>query len=650
MFARCLALVLSLTLALPLPAGADELFRAPAPDWAELLPVPAATDSLRAGSRGGVMRLMSDRQVLWSGEEVFTFTREVTEVTDPGGVGVAAAITVGFDPAFETVTLTHLDVIRAGQVIAHGDIPATLLGPPAGQGGGMTDAGADTGLTAALRVPGLQVGDIVDVGLLRRSLPRFPGDNRGGSHRIDQDVPVGVARLVLNWPADWPTYFSGWPARVAYAAAAGPDGTLRHTWTSRDHAAPPAPAAAPPGWSGALVLEWSADPDWSGIAAALADHYLQPYSLGAWDSRVEEIRARHATDAERAIAALRMVQDDLRTTGRPVGAGGLSARAPAEVIAAGVGDGKDKALLLRTMLDRLGIRAWVALTHRTDGPALNGRKPRAEAFDHAIVTFRVDGMTYWADPALTHQGGDIWTMVPPDYGFALPLDGPNRQALEPIPQAYTMQESRTVTEDYAFGLAGVHLSAITTFSGRSADDYRRVLADTPRPQIEADFRDHYAGLYPGLRQIAPLEVSDDRAYNTITLTARYFLPSPDLWAGGLIRSFPFTAPDFTADLPAAVEAGRVAPVWFGPLASYSHAVIISGTPIAFRPPAQVFVANEAWSYGFDAWEGEAGGMSMNWSFNRLRRDLPAAEAAPALADAQAVTASTFFTWNLRAAE
>lgn len=644
MFARLLVLVL--TLALPAPAMADELFRAPAPDWVEILPVPEASAALRAQARGGVLHRLADTQVIWSGEEVFTFSRRVIEATGDAGPGALASIRIDHDPAFQTVTLTHLDVIRAGRVIPLASTPATILRRGTQPGAGTIDGR----LTASLRLPDLRAGDLVDYGYVRRSLPRFSGDNRGDSLRIDADVPAGMTRLVLNWPAGWPTYFSGWPARVAFATAAGPDGTVRHVWTARDHAAPPVPEAAPPGWSGGLVLEWSADPDWSGIAAALSDHYLRPYSLGAWDARVERIRTEHPTDAGRAVAALRMVQDELRPAGLPFGTGGLFARAPDEVIAAGSGDGKEKALLLRAMLDRLGIPAWVALTHRTDGHGLKGRRPGIGAFDHAIVKFEVDGTTHWADPSLTRQGGDIWTMVPPDYGHALPLDGPNRQALEPIPATFSMLQTRTVTQDFAFSLAGVHLSVITTLSGRSADDTRRALAATPPAQIEADRRGALEGIYPGLRQIAPIEIGDDLAYNTITLTERYFLPSPDLWAGNLIGAFPFRTPDFTAGLPATVDEGRTAPVWFGPPASETHTILISGTPVALHPPDPVYRANAAWSYSFDAWADEAGGLSMNWSFNRQKGALPAAEAAQALADAQAVTDGSLITWNLRVAE
>ncbi len=648
MFARILSLAVltALLLAAPAPrAVAQEVFRAPAPAWVEDVPVPPASGRLRATSADGVIYLLADRQIAWSGEEMFTWDRTVTEVTDPAGLDRAAGIVIAFDPAVETVTLTHLRVLRAGQVIDAGATPATVMRRATGPDDGVIDGT----LTASLRVPDLRVGDVVDYAVLRRSLPRFPGDNRGGSYRIDADAAVGLSRLSLDWPAGWPTYFTGWPARVSYTTEARPDGVVRHVWTATDAVAPPVPEAAPPGWTGALVLQWSADPDWSPVAAALTDPYLQPYPLGTWDARVEQIRAGFATDAERAIAALRMVQDDLRSVSLPLEAGGLTARAPAEVVASGFGDGKDKALLFRTMLDRLGIAARVALTDRDEGRALNGQKPRMGAFDHAIVRFEIDGTTFWADPSVTQQGGDLWNMVPPDYGYTLPLDGPNRQALEPIPAAWTMQESLSVTEDFAFGLAGVHLSVITTFAGRSADDYRRALSLTPRGTIEADLLDARAARYPGLRQAAVPEVIDDRTYNSLTLVESYFLPAPDLYAGDLIGNFPFAAPDFTAGLPASVDPDRAAPVWFGPLADISHTITVTGAPFALMPPDPQYLSNAAWSYAFEAWQDDPRGLSMNWSFNRLKTDLPAREAGPALADVQAVTDGTTLTWDLRAA-
>lgn len=628
MFARILT---ALAICLAQPAAADDLFRAPAPPWVDEVAVPDA-----GISADGIVRLLIDRQFAWQGEELFLHQRTVSRVTEGLGDDVLATRVPSFDPTFETLTLTRLRVLRDGAVIDPGAVSAVIDPDIAPH-------------TVTVEVSDLQVGDTVDIGLLRRSLPRMAGDNRGGVVLLEEPSPVALSRLVLNWPAGWPTYFSGWPSKVSYVAEPGADGTTRHVWTARDAQAPQVPEAAPPGWDGALKIEWSADADWSGIAAALSDHYLQARPLGAWEERVEALRTRYFTDAERAMAALRMVQDEVATVDRPLAAGGFLARSPADVVAEGAGDSKDKALLFHAMLNRLGIESRVALADRDRGHELLSRKPALSAFDGAIVSFDVDDTRVWADPALTHQGGDVWTHVSPDYGYALPLDGPNRQAVEEIPTSWSSSENRSIYESFDFGWAGVHLTVSTTLSGRSADDMRAKLAVMSQDALSDGLLAHYAGVYPGLRRIAAMDVMDDRMYNSISLTEYYFLPATALYGTDLIATFYLGTPDLALEVPSAVEAGRTAPIWLGPVGTYSHNVSITGAPIDFAAPEPVYYSDDAYSYSFEGWPGEPGAMTLTWSFSLNQSEVAPRDAGPVLEGVAAVADNAWFTWDLRAA-
>jgi Domain of Unknown Function with PDB structure (DUF3857) len=632
-----LALILTI-----LPLSAQELFRGDAPDWVQPATLPVADDDLTALAEYGIFYLLSDQQVAWQGGERFAYQRTATLVTDRAGLEEAAAVSIDFDPAFEAVTLTQLHVIRAGKVIDHKDLTAEMFRREEGLEYGVIDGS----LTAFLQIPDLRVGDVVDLAYVRRTLPMVEGDNRGGRADLEYSVPVAQSRVILNWPTDWPTYFSGWPQRVEYSQTPY-DGGMRHQWVRLNHVPAEIEDNTPVEHDTDATIRYSADADWSGIAAGLTPYYMADYPLGkAWDDKVNAIRNEYFSDAERAIAALRLVQDEVRYVSLSVGAGGIFARKPEEVTASGFGDCKDKALLLRIMLDRLGIEAYVALTDIDEGYGLPRVKPYLGAFDHAILRVTVDDYDYWMDPTLSHQGGDLYSIAAPDYGFALPLKG-DQQSLEAILVWPDRQWLRWSEERYHFTLPGVFLGVTTTFTGAAADDFRARLANTPKRDIAADYLDYYAELYPGLRQLLPLGVSDDMVMNQVTVEERYFLPTPSLSENGLREDFGFGAEDFADNLPDAQAGPRVAPMFAGAVASYSHTVTITNAPINFTPPEPVSRDNAAFDFYFEGWETDYGGMTMQWSYNRKNPVVRADDVAGVLADAQTVEDNSWFTWDLR---
>jgi hypothetical protein len=618
------------------PASADDLFRGPAPDWAERLPLPEMTEAVLTASATGPVRIIEDTQIAWQGGEVFTYTRSAVAAgeTDP-------TVTFTYDPAFETVMLTHLELIRDGVVTDAVDTPATVQ-PVQTEAEGAVPTGA---VVVTLTLPDLQPGEVLDYAVLRRRLPAFDGDGRGGSAMIEGAFPVVQSRLVLNWPADWPTYFSGWPARIAYAQAPA-DGIVRHEWTRLDYVPPATVDFTPPGWTQNLSVEWSADPGWAPIAAALSDHYAQTFPMGPWQDRIDGLLSDNRTDGERLIDVIGMVQDEIGTLDLPLHSNAYMARKPAEVIAAGAGDSKDKALLLRAMLDRLGIPATVALASTTDGASLNGRKPRVDLFDRAIVKVTVEGFDLWVDPTLPRQYSDIYSFVSADYGDVLPLDGPNREVLESIPASYATLASLTVNEDYAFNLVGLYLTFTSSATGTAADPLRRAVQGDGQAAEQARLFDLRRERFPGLRSIAPIEVYDDPTYNSISVTERYVLTAPDLYDSGILDGLSISAGDIAATLPTFIAPDRTAPVWLGETESVYYTVSISGAPGSLTPPEPVYLTTDAYSFSRDSWASDPGGMSISWTYTLNQSTLDASAALDVPLDAAMIARSTELTLDL----
>jgi transglutaminase-like putative cysteine protease len=626
------------------PATAQEVFTGPNPNWVTVMDLPEPTPALRDQTEDGVLFLLSDEQVTWQGDEKLTYYRAATLVTDRYGLESAATLQFGFDPAFESLTLTRVAVIRDGQIIDHTeDVKADILRRETQ----LEDGILDGNLTALVLVPDLRVGDVIDYSYLRRTLPIIDVANRSGIAYMEYDVPVVLTRVTVDWPESWPIYISGWPERVEYTQIPG-EGVTRHEWTRRDHVPVVTEDMVPPGYSESVAIEYTALPDWSGIAASLSEYYMASYPLGPeWDTKLRTIQTTYTTDHERVIAALRAVQDEVRYVSLSIGDGGLLARLPDVTAASGFGDCKDKALLLRTMLDKMGIEAYVALTDLDEGHGLAEVKPALWSFDHAIVKVIVDDTVYWMDPTASHEGGDLFSAATPDYGYALPLTGPSQQQLEPIDVGYTSTWSSSVDEVYDFSLLGAYFTVTTTWEGPAANSFRQERGASSATRISQDYLEYYAVKYPGIRLLSPIEVTDDLLANRMTVVERYLIPTPALYENGMREDFEFAAQDYTEGLPLPTLNPRVAPLDLGAPANYFHRVSVYDAPITFTLPDAASVYNDAFSFSFYAYGGEDGSMTLEWSHNAANRIIAADAVEQILKDAQVVADNAWFTWDLR---
>ncbi|MNX82841.1 Beta-barrel assembly-enhancing protease [compost metagenome] len=97
------------------------------------------------------------------------------------------------------------------------------------------------------------------------------------------------------------------------------------------------------------------------------------------------------------MAALRLVEDEVRYLAILMGEGGWVPTGAEEVWRLRQGDCKGKTVLLLALLRGLGIPADAALVSTTDGDSLAEGLPRLHAFDHVLVRAELDGEEYWLD-------------------------------------------------------------------------------------------------------------------------------------------------------------------------------------------------------------------------------------------------------------
>ena len=136
--------------------------------------------------------------------------------------------------------------------------------------------------------------------------------------------------------------------------------------------------------------------------------YRVPASLDRpLQSVVERIARAEPSPAGRMLAALRLVQGEVRYLGVEIGQNSHAPNPPALVFARRFGDCKDKTLLTLTLLQHLGIEARAALVNTDLQRGVADQLPNPGAFDHVLVRAHVDGKTWWIDPTRRVQNADL---------------------------------------------------------------------------------------------------------------------------------------------------------------------------------------------------------------------------------------------------
>ena len=621
-------------------AAAGEFRKADAPAWAEDLAIPPEIPAQRSQSPDGIYFLLSDDQITWQGPDKLSYSRTVTKVIERAGLERAAAISSDFAPEFEDLTLVRLNVIRDGKVIAWRDkLKEDIFRRETRLESGIIDGT----LTVFLQLPDLKVGDTVDVIWLHRSAPVIKGAGQAVYEYLDYRVPVAETRVVVHWPSGVPLNVAALPDRIEHTATPE-SGGQRLEWRLLNAMPNKIEDNTPVEDDPDAAVRISADADWTRFSSLLAKYYEADYPLPPeWLARLDALKSQPDEDA--AIAALRMVQDDIRYVSLSVGAGGIYARPPSEVITSGFGDCKDKALLYRVMLHHLGIDAAVALTDVNRGYALTNELPQANVFDHAIVQVRLDGKTYWADATASYEGGDFTTGAQPDFGFALPLRAKGQAFLEPL--AVTPERSSSfITETFRFTVLGVFLDVQSEYRRDAANWKRQEFAVKTAQEISDGYFDYYRGHYPGLRMAQPVTVQDDRDRNIFATREMYFLSRTALAEPDLLADFRFGAEDFTSDLPRSPDGARIRPMTVGGAKSTRFVTRVVNGPIDFNPPPPVHLQNAGFEFDFNGTATPGGNMELEWMFRRTGAPVAAKDAAAVIRDDKLAEDNISWTWDI----
>jgi hypothetical protein len=330
----------------------------------------------------------------------------------------------------------------------------------------------------------------------------------------------------------------------------------------------------------AAPLEWDAIGRW--YAGLARDRYELDAALRA---KLPPLLTGAQTADDTLRAVQRWVAQDIRYVSIALGLGGYQPRQPAQVVATGYGDCKDKATLFVAVLSGLGFQAYPVLLNT--GGRVERALPSIGQFDHAIAAVERPGGRLYVD--LTADLVPYGELPPSDQGqFALVVhpDGRSEQVVLPetSPSANlnetriigTLSSDGYVTASYEErGLGSRQYSLRSLFLGPIDSTHRAEFARTIATKI-----------YPGA-DADSLQIFDGRdlkADPRVTLRIVHGLAARPTGNGrAFILTLPVTSMRGMADAAAALEARG--PRHFPIDASRVIGPVTGGTEVTLTLPA-----------------------------------------------------------------
>ncbi len=383
-----------------------EVQRGPVPDWAvpsELMSVPDNAAGLVFVRRQDFLVHLDDQ-----GEAQYAGYR--IKILHPNALQLGN-ITITWNPASGAPTVHVIKIYRDGDTI---DVLSKATFEILRREDQLEAATIQGFLTAVLRVPDLRVGDELEVGLTTRVNDPTLGKDSAGLLALIANPSPGRYRLGLNWTASQHPVIKITPDIAPIAKRS--ERAIELRFDNPATQVPPAKAPARYQWQ--RVVEYSDFPAWTLISQRFAGLFAKAASLDEASPLKQEakrIAGAHTDPLERASAALKLVQQDVRYIYVGLNNGNLTPAGADETWRRRYGDCKGKTALLLALLAELGIEAEPVLVNSAGGDdGLDERLPSPKLFDHVFVRARIAGSTYYLD-------GTLPPVVPPTLSPVFPL-------------------------------------------------------------------------------------------------------------------------------------------------------------------------------------------------------------------------------------
>ncbi|AKH41262.1 tetratricopeptide (TPR) repeat protein/transglutaminase-like putative cysteine protease [Altererythrobacter atlanticus] len=508
----------------PALAGEEPIY-APAGGWVDKATLPAETS-------GPPILLFDDQRLIEVGQ-LSSYIDRAIRIDNPQMLSAVGTLQAAWLPDKGDLIIHRIAIIRDGEeidVLADGTKFEILRRERQ-----LEQRMLDGSYTATLAVPGLRVGDI-----LRLSYTVTLSDQA-----LDEEVQAVAPLPSKPFEAQQARVRMSWPdgAPVEWRLTGGdvqPEVTRHDGLTSVEIGLPlderdEMPVDAPVRYRMAPMLMAGTFDSWEEVSSIMAPLYSTEGTVkpgGAISQQVSAIEAAHDGKLERAVAALRLVQDEIAYLLNGMDGGNYIPQSPAETWAKRFGDCKAKTMLLLAMLREMGIEAEPVVVATQTGDVVPEMLPMPAAFDHVIVHAVIDGTDYWLDGTSSGASMAVVEEVPA-FHVALPLREGGAALVEMAQRPQQAFDSvNRVTFD---NRAGVDLpllyDAEWTLSGPAAGPIRGLIGQASEEQLNK-YITGFAANRLGENRVLSSELRFNEDSNTATVKVSGVMDSPWQWERG----------------------------------------------------------------------------------------------------------------------
>ncbi|GHB01231.1 hypothetical protein GCM10009069_25090 [Algimonas arctica] len=513
--------VMAVILAHPVRAQdvADYVRVEPRPDWTMPFDIPDF-DPADDADRQKIFPLV-DYQNRFSLTTDEYSTRYVVDLLTPAAVEDEGTISLDFDPAYQTVSLHTVQIMRDGQSIDAMDLAEAMVFRTETDRRQMIFNGT---MTFTLPILDLRVGDRLEIaytkagrnpaigmGYLSRETFATTTEIKRSVYRISFGPGVPIETQTFNDPVD--------PQRSVE------NGWTVFLWDAPDPKAPDYDRDTPDWTYTRPTFEASNFGSWSEVGELFKPYYdVSDADREAVRNIVADIAADHAEPKARAKAALDWVQTHIRYVGLEIGEGGFVPRPPARVLRRRFGDCKDVTFLLLTLLDGLDVSADPVLVNLDERGGEFKGLANPYAFDHIMVVADVNDALYPMDATRNPQLGTLDTMEKGDieFGLRMSVDG---SVVTRLPQSdYDVRELITERFDLIAEPGTILYDLTYREYGEDADVTLAWIVREGEEGVHESFVRYLADIYPTLEKEGDLAWTSNDAEAWTELKMRFRLP------------------------------------------------------------------------------------------------------------------------------
>lgn len=515
------------TLILLLFVAATDVLAQPAPAYRIEPPEPWVIESAipesRAASTPDAMAasesLLRDDQILVS-TATERYSRRVIRIQSTAGIQNWQEIEIDFDPTFQELVLHHVRIRRAGEIIdALRPDEVRIIQRE-------TDLAQriyDGRMTALLFIHDLRPGDAIDYAWSISGSNPILGGRFADLSMLSGGDPTTRLRWRLVHPADRPLQTKVYDSDAVVISRSLPDGMIERSIVLESLPSLVIEEQLP-SWINPIPRVQTSDfGSWNDVsrwASTLFSEAMRGNDADALERTVKMIRGRGANSQQRATAAVRFVQDEIRYLGIEAGPNSHTPHPPSLVLSRRFGDCKDKALLLVQILEKLGFEARMALVDSGGGRELEDALPSPFHFDHVIVLVREAGREAWIDATVSDTGGSLWNLAPPPFDTALVAD-PDTTALARLPERDQTSTTHVVEKWTLESDGGATFVVDSRYEGGDADEIRAFFSAVSREELGEQYRDYYAQVDPEIEPASLPTIEDDRNANVVRVHESY---------------------------------------------------------------------------------------------------------------------------------